>query len=497
MSVPVKYREIGDFHRYYSGELVAPYLTIFAGGNHEASNHLWELYYGGWVAPNIYYLGAANVIRLGPLRIASMSGIWKGYDYRKPHWERLPYNSSAVGSAYHIREVDVRKLLQLQTQVDVGLSHDWPQGIEWKGNYKWLFQKKDLFQADAESGRLGSVAAAQAMNWLRPPHWFSAHMHIRYEAQIDWNKINEKSSIEPKVDIPELSSKVNAAKLNTDEIDLDMDEDDPPTLAPAAPATGNNDEIDLDLTPPPETASVPEQLLAPVAPIPNEALRAKLPASFQKSQRPERKPALTEEVETPEAIKNRHTNFLSLDKCLPNRRFLEMVEIEPISENNLEKHQLSRPFQFMYDREWLAITKAMASELVLGPANAQADPSIQTPPAKSSDEYALEVAKASLWVDLNVDNFTIPANFELTAPVYDGNPHTNERPREYNNPQTAAYCDMLGIENQFLATEEEWQTRLALGALPEPERFGGGRGRGRGRGHGGRGGRGRGRGNRY
>lgn len=30
---------------------------MFIGGNHEASNHLQELPYGGWVAPNIYYLG--------------------------------------------------------------------------------------------------------------------------------------------------------------------------------------------------------------------------------------------------------------------------------------------------------------------------------------------------------------------------------------------------------------------------------------------------------
>ena len=43
--------------RYYSGEKKAPILTIFIGGNHEASNYLQELPYGGWVAPNIYYLG--------------------------------------------------------------------------------------------------------------------------------------------------------------------------------------------------------------------------------------------------------------------------------------------------------------------------------------------------------------------------------------------------------------------------------------------------------
>ena len=135
MSVPQHYKEIGDFHEYYSGKRTAPYLTIFVGGNHEASNHLFELYYGGWVAPNIYYLGAANVLRYGPLRIAGMSGIWKGYDYRKPHFERLPYNDDDIRSIFHVRELDVRKLLQIRTQVDLGLSHDWPKQVEYSGDY--------------------------------------------------------------------------------------------------------------------------------------------------------------------------------------------------------------------------------------------------------------------------------------------------------------------------------------------------------------------------
>ncbi|ODH20001.1 hypothetical protein ACO22_06017 [Paracoccidioides brasiliensis] len=184
MSVPQKYKKIGDFHEYYSGARVAPYLTIFVGGNHEASNHLFELYYGGWVAPNIYYLGAANVIRCGPLRIAGISGIWKGYDYRKPHFERLPYNRGDKQSIYHVRELDVRKLLQIRTQVDLGLSHDWPQGIEWHGNFKKLFKKKPLFEADAKAGKLGSVAARYVLDRLRPPHWFSAHLHCKYTARL-------------------------------------------------------------------------------------------------------------------------------------------------------------------------------------------------------------------------------------------------------------------------------------------------------------------------
>jgi lariat debranching enzyme len=154
--MPEKYYAMHDFHEYYAGSRTAPYLTVFIGGNHEASNYMWELYHGGWAAPNIYYMGAANVVRLGPVRIAGLSGIWKGYNYRKPHYERLPYNSDDVRSIYHVRELDVRKLLQIRTQVDVGLSHDWPNGMEWKGDYRTLFTWKSHFEQEAKDGTLGS-----------------------------------------------------------------------------------------------------------------------------------------------------------------------------------------------------------------------------------------------------------------------------------------------------------------------------------------------------
>lgn len=62
MAVPDKYKAMGSFHQYYNGQKVAPILTIMIGGNHEASNYMRELYYGGWVAENIYYLGTAGVI---------------------------------------------------------------------------------------------------------------------------------------------------------------------------------------------------------------------------------------------------------------------------------------------------------------------------------------------------------------------------------------------------------------------------------------------------
>lgn len=184
MSVPEKYKRIGDFHEYYSGQRKAPYLTIFIGGNHEASNYMSELYYGGWAAPNIYFMGAANVVRCGPLRIAGLSGIFKPYDYRKPHFERLPYNPEDVKTIYHTREIDVRKLLQLRTQVDFAISHDWPQAIEHFGDLNYLLAAKPLFYDDIRSNRLGSIAARHVLEKLRPYFWLSAHLHVPYYAEI-------------------------------------------------------------------------------------------------------------------------------------------------------------------------------------------------------------------------------------------------------------------------------------------------------------------------
>ena len=61
-----------------------PGVTLPAvGGNHEAMNYLWELYYGGWVAPNIYYLGHAGVVKFGGIRIGGMSGIFNGGHYKQ------------------------------------------------------------------------------------------------------------------------------------------------------------------------------------------------------------------------------------------------------------------------------------------------------------------------------------------------------------------------------------------------------------------------------
>lgn len=537
MSVPLKYREIGDFHEYYSGARKAPYLTIFVGGNHEASNHLWELYYGGWVAPKIYYLGAANVVRVGPLRIAGLSGIWKGYNYNKPHHERLPYNQDDVKSIYHVRELDVRKLLQVGTQVDVGISHDWPRGIEWMGNWKALFAKKDLFEADARAGTLGSSAAKYVMDHLRPPHWFAAHLHCKFPAVVKYGgrsdttfkegpgpERNGNLDVEPPgaKDIDEIdgslddtSPKHPTPARNEDEIDLDMDDEEPIKPPPAATLTAtkqlpsqNKDEIDLDTDneepiEPSSTAapSVTNQLspLPPVSeiqPVPAD-IRAQLPASFAKPSAH----SLTQSMPHPEAITNKTTRFLALDKCLPNRKFLQILDVDPISQPPPSASISDATFQLCYDKEWLAITRVFASDLVLG------DPTFHVPANKGQAYYQPRIAAEAQWVEEHVEKrgfLTVPDNFEITAPVYDPSVGTGIRaqPREYTNLQTAAFCKLVGIENAFHATEEERDERMKRVPTSEDARTGegGGRGGGRGRGGGGRDrgrGKGRGRGRGY
>ncbi|EYU30664.1 hypothetical protein ABFS82_11G057600 [Erythranthe guttata] len=233
LNVPLKYQAMNSFWKYYSGEKVAPFPTIFIGGNHEASNYLWELYFGGWAAPNIYFLGFAGIVKFGNVRIGGLSGIYKANHYRLGHFEKLPYNDQDIRSIYHVREYDVHKLMQVQEPIDIFLTHDWPVGITDHGDSEKLIRQKPHFTQEVMEGRLGSRAAADLMAKLRPSHWFSAHLHCKFSALVQH---------------------------------------------------GNNGPV---------------------------------------------------------------TKFLALDKCLPGRKFLQVIEIE----------SGAGPFDLQYDEEWLAVTK--------------------------------------------------------------------------------------------------------------------------------------------
>ncbi|OQE00718.1 hypothetical protein PENVUL_c047G07119 [Penicillium vulpinum] len=647
LSVPDKFKQIGDFHEYYSGARTAPYLTLFIGGNHEASNHLSELYYGGWVAPKIFFMGAANIMRLGPLRISGMSGIWKGYDYRKAHYERLPYNRDDVSSIYHIRELDVRKLLQVRTQVDIGLSHDWPKGVEKLGDYGTLFRKKSGFKADSDSGKLGSVAAREALNHLRPAYWLSAHLHVRFTAKVPHNppraKSNPLSPRSPPVDVVDAKkdSPVSRSNLNTstlaghqllgtaigdehtrikawnafgatarraekerhdqemfmqmirarqpqvprnitfhetskigggpvqtcirgadgekiesapvdDEQIKDHDKVSEGNSAVDIPleevltqqgssfvettesvrttkltktttdvkmtdeVADNMDKISISTSPSsaPSVKSPPAEKALPKADISlnwsddrtpdtwwNDgvddrvcAVETELPASLGQSSLSKpvsNRPAPY--LPAPEKIQNLATQFLTLDKPHNHDDFVELLEIEPISEQG--GAAIESPLRLQYDKEWLAILRAFADELEFG-----GPPNVPVPPHKGYEFYQQRIIEEEEWVEENIVKaglLDVPTDFVLTAPIYDPGVsiNTQEQPKEYTNPQTSAFCKLIGIENKFDMSEEERQARMAAGPRVEaPRHFQGNRGGRGGRGRGARGGRGPGRG---
>lgn len=121
-------------------------MTIFIGGNHEASNYLQELPYGGWVAPNIYYMGYASVINVGGIRIGGISGIFKGHDFLKGHFEKSPYSEDTKRSVYHIRNQECFRLKQLTGKIDIFLSHDWPRNVVHYGDLDQLLRFKPYFR---------------------------------------------------------------------------------------------------------------------------------------------------------------------------------------------------------------------------------------------------------------------------------------------------------------------------------------------------------------
>lgn len=219
ISIPPKYLSLGDFPEYYNGKKKAPILTVFIGGNHENMSMLNDLPYGGYIAENIYYMGYSGVILFNGIRIGGISGIYKKWDFhrRRPTHDEIDIQGwkSFTKSMYHVRQNDVFPIAMCR-DMDIMMSHDWPQGVVYHGDVRGLLKRKPYFRDDIKAGRLGSPILWDLLNNIKPKWWLSAHLHVRYEATVKHSKRCHDT---------------DSWKANTDEIELDLslEEDDKKT----------------------------------------------------------------------------------------------------------------------------------------------------------------------------------------------------------------------------------------------------------------------------
>ncbi|KAI5477801.1 RNA lariat debranching enzyme [Pseudohyphozyma bogoriensis] len=487
MACPPKYRALGQFHNYYAERKKAPCLTIVIGGNHESSGYMWELYHGGWLAPDIYFLGfAGSVLVDGWLKIAGASGIWKSGDWKKGHFETVPYDDRTIRSVYHIREYDVARLLQLKGRgapPDIFMSHDWPLGIEQYGDTAALIREKPFFKEEIASNSLGSPPLHALLTTLQPSYWFSAHLHVRFAALFHHSgqptivKRRQQVVAPPPPPPP-------AAVENPDEIMLDDDEDDedagevgPKEIVSeekepcpcstsaaaeevAAAPTGNPDEIELDM----EDEEVPEV----------EEGGEEVASEVKEQLAPEA-----------EQGKTRTTRFLALSKPGFGKDFLQIIDIPepeghvrpttltaapvpeaPVSEESTETTDPSpttpSPPRYhptlYFDPNWLSIVRTFAPYLSLRPS-----PTPFPPPATFEEKISESLA----WIKSNVGKdgtglvkVEDVQTFARTAPAT-GEGYDDAPPAWYTNPQTEALCDLIGIPNQINPVPEGFREAQA------------------------------------
>lgn len=138
----------------------------------------------------------------------------------------------------------------------------------------------------------------------------------------------------------------------------------------------------------------------------------------------------------PEKGGARVTKFLALDKCLPKRRFLQVLEV---------RSQKDDPIQLSYDLEWLTILYltnhllSVKSSIQYMPGQYGAGRWTYTPTAKEKQTVYKKFGS----------NLQIPLNFTRTVKPYDPcDTNTQvERPRLLINNQTTRFCQMLGIDD--------------------------------------------------
>ncbi|RXW18345.1 hypothetical protein EST38_g7511 [Candolleomyces aberdarensis] len=149
---------------------------------------------------------------------------------------------------------------------------------------------------------------------------------------------------------------------------------------------------------------------------------------------------LDEQVEVEAPMPATTTQFLGLDQCLPERKYLEVIDIDVPSPNPTPV--------ISFDPEWLAINRALHQWF---------STTQYQPPLPDEQEARAMVAKELEWVNANIEKDEhgfIPVEdwqtFVKTAPTLGSDGDVKEeQPPAYTNPQTVSFCKMLDIEDKI------------------------------------------------
>ncbi len=178
MHGPSKYRKLGDFHRFVSGELHFPWPVFFIGGNHEPYGFLDPLQGDRTVVQGCRFLGRTCHIEIEGLTIAGLSGVYAEDRFdRRPSIEDIEKTANKAYIGF--TEEEVTRLLDAPV-ADILLVHEWPSDVI-------APEDRDAFERQRRSMRydaVGNEYARLILDALEPQLVCCGHMHRSYRSQV-------------------------------------------------------------------------------------------------------------------------------------------------------------------------------------------------------------------------------------------------------------------------------------------------------------------------
>mmetsp|Transcript_13625 Transcript_13625/g.28726 ORF Transcript_13625/g.28726 Transcript_13625/m.28726 type:complete len:491 (+) Transcript_13625:3-1475(+) len=372
-----------------------------------------------------------NSHKIATLRIAGLSGIYNSHHYSLGRFEMPPYNKGSLRSVYHIRHVDVQRLKALGSTESI--NHQKP---------------------DASTNVNRTIDIMVSHDWPRgiAHHGDTSQLLQRkpfFREEVESNTLGNPAS---EILLHELRPRYwFAAHLHV-KFEATVKHGN---------AENNSTDENVGSTAAPTLASGPSYSTTEFHGL--ESNDGVCPNSSNME-------TLTEQM----------TRFLSLDKCLPKRRHIQVLHIEGSSIDQVEKSASTHDKQttpwLQYDSYWLSVLRRTHNwsqqsqskiniaeqEFVHNPVNSDEIEEII-----SRFQRALEKTNFSNAIS-TANPMAIPQNFAVTAPSYDS---FNSQQTYYpplpmcGNPQTDEFLKIMGLDHRITVP----YTALAVPPPPSPE----------------------------